>query len=656
MQVMATPQSQPMRGGIEVMVTGECAAIGLTSARPFRFRSPRRGVVGEGVQPATAPRVVAQKLCLASQSTIAAAAAGAAHAVVCCADETVFTTGNNAFGQLGTGLDGERRSGFAPIDLRLPVVAVSCGSAHTIVATLHGEMYACGCNTSGQLGLGDLEDRAHFTRSHLSDCNVISVAAGDSHTLAVTKHGALYSFGNNCEGQLGISRLQDREHRTFCDRTDDLTSKATPVLIQFEPELAASRRPLAFEVLAMSCGSRHSAAIVRTWRADTKEVLSDRALFTWGSNTNGQLGQAQECKLHGTPRWVQIHAAQHREKLPDDFPDPPLKAQRDNPSSMLWYESSGSSDELTTGSRESETGSPTCRRVGQGMSQAFNNFNAANRRFEESISRKKAPSKVACGGEFTLVVTADGCLYACGACDKGQLGVAGMRDRFRPTLVSSLYGKLVTGIGCGREHAFAIVQGGREVYGWGRNSEGQVGLTASSHVELPSLLAGVHLCQDANASTASSVGKIDHDDLGSIQRYHAAAVAGDKFSLLGHLDLDGFPKQEGAKNLRYNIPGDVLVCVLGTAIPRFIPYVEGTPPFVFATQPKLPDGIFIERTNGQLRGTPIESPGPKLQRFTIMAHSKCCESVVSTYVLQLRFVEPKIEQTGSEPGNLTTIA
>ena len=76
-QVMATPQSQPMRGGIEVMVTGECAAFGLKSTRPCRFRSPRRGVVGGGVQPATAPKVVAQKLCLASQSTIAAAAAGA---------------------------------------------------------------------------------------------------------------------------------------------------------------------------------------------------------------------------------------------------------------------------------------------------------------------------------------------------------------------------------------------------------------------------------------------------------------------------------------------------------------------------------------------------------------------------------------------------
>jgi hypothetical protein len=135
--------------------------------------------------------------------------------------------------------------------------------------------------------------------------------------LAVTKHGELFSFGNNCEGQLGISRLQDVDRRyqrmkldektmkygleakmkfeyntlhndllqfpttlivffvsrTFCNRIDDLKSTATPTRIQFEVELAASRHPVSFEVLQLSCGSRHCAAIVRTWRMDTHEVF-----------------------------------------------------------------------------------------------------------------------------------------------------------------------------------------------------------------------------------------------------------------------------------------------------------------------------------------------------------------------------------------------
>lgn len=68
------------------------------------------------------------------------------------------------------------------------------------------------------------------------------------------------------------------------------------------------------------------------------------------------------------------------------------------------------------------------------------------------------------------------------------------------------------------------------------------------------------------------------------------ALTGSDFSLLGHIHFNGFPKQDPASNLRYNIPGDVLMCTLGTAIPRFVPYIEGTPPFIFSADPPLPDG------------------------------------------------------------------
>ena len=39
------------------------------------------------------------------------------------------------------------------------------------------------------------------------------------------------------------------------------------------------------------------------------------------------------------------NTAQVRASLPSDFPDPPLKARRDDPSVMVWYESSGMSED-----------------------------------------------------------------------------------------------------------------------------------------------------------------------------------------------------------------------------------------------------------------------------------------------------------------------
>lgn len=320
--------------GLEVMAAGDCSAFGLESAPKYKPPSSRHPA-NSRVQPAkqlggsvdknvragetvilrlTATTVV-QMLALPSASRIAAMAAGANHSVVCLADQTIWTTGFNFFGQLAIGVDGSKQSAFAPLDIRLPIVSVACGTAHTMLVTLYGELYASGTNTSGQLGLQDFEDRLVLTRSDLSDSNVISVAAGNNHTLAVTKLGELYSFGNNCEGQLGISRLQDQESRTFCNRTDNLTSTATPTLVQFEPELAASRQPLAFEVLQLSCGARHSVAIVRTWRMDTHEVVSERDLFSWGSNRHGQLGKPAGIEFQGTPRWVQIHSGENSQKL-----------------------------------------------------------------------------------------------------------------------------------------------------------------------------------------------------------------------------------------------------------------------------------------------------------------------------------------------------
>ena len=301
---------------MELIATGDCSSFGLKSApkckppscrRPPTSGNPAHGSVSKAEQ---AGETVVQMLALPTESKIAAMAAGANHSVVCLVDKTLLTTGSNFFGQLALSVDAQQRA-FAPLDIRLPIVSVACGTAHTMLVTLYGELYACGNNTSGQLGLEDFEDRLVLTRSDLSDSNLISVVAGDNHTLAVTKRGELYSFGNNCEGQLGISRLQDQDNRTFCNRTDNLTSTATPTLVQFEPELAASRRPLAFEILQLSCGARHTVAIVRTWRVDTHEVVSERDLFSWGSNRHGQLGRPADIEFQGTPRWVQIHAGEN---------------------------------------------------------------------------------------------------------------------------------------------------------------------------------------------------------------------------------------------------------------------------------------------------------------------------------------------------------
>ena len=193
-ETMASAEDVEVVHGLKIWVAGDCGCFGRRTAaarslvsRPSNSeREAKEGNLAAAKMPTQKVGLVAktfvQELRLPSESKIAALAAGSNHAVICCGDQTLLSTGSNPFGQLGNGVDGVNQAGFAALDIRLPIVSVSCGRSHTIMATLYGEVYACGNNTSGQLGLGDFEDRLVLTRSDLSDSNIIDVAAGDTQS------------------------------------------------------------------------------------------------------------------------------------------------------------------------------------------------------------------------------------------------------------------------------------------------------------------------------------------------------------------------------------------------------------------------------------------------------------------------------------------
>ena len=85
-------------------------------------------------------------------------------------------------------------------------MGAAAGAWHTVVWTAAGEVFACGDNSMGQLGHGQ-------ARPHLSGLvrvalppgtSVREVAAGGHHNLLLTKEGALYGWGSNAQGQLGL--------------------------------------------------------------------------------------------------------------------------------------------------------------------------------------------------------------------------------------------------------------------------------------------------------------------------------------------------------------------------------------------------------------------------------------------------------------------
>jgi alpha-tubulin suppressor-like RCC1 family protein len=191
------------------------------------------------------------------------------HSVSIHADGTLWTWGGNFDGQLG---DGSTAAHAQPVQVLLPNTTatdpanarwaqVAAGAGHTLALTTDGQLYAWGANSEGQLGLKSFTRQLQPTLVPLpaeaAGTRWAQVAAGTSHTLALTADGRLYSWGHNVFGQLGDGTIFTRPQ-----------AAAAVVL----PAGAGA-------ITRIVAGNAHSLALT-----------ADGKLFGWGLNTEGQLG------------------------------------------------------------------------------------------------------------------------------------------------------------------------------------------------------------------------------------------------------------------------------------------------------------------------------------------------------------------------------
>lgn len=80
--------------------------------------------------------------------------------------------------------------------------------------TNEDQLLVCGCNTDGELGIGNNQSLSKPLLNDLLSDYVDLVACGTSHTLVLTKNNRLYSFGNNAKGQLGLGDVNTAKQST----------------------------------------------------------------------------------------------------------------------------------------------------------------------------------------------------------------------------------------------------------------------------------------------------------------------------------------------------------------------------------------------------------------------------------------------------------
>ena len=86
--------------------------------------------------------------------------------------------------------------------------AVACGRNHTVVVTDNGLIYTCGENKAGQLGTGDLKSsNSPVLIESLEEQEIISIACGSEHSIAVSIANEVYGWGSGVYDQLGLGTL-----------------------------------------------------------------------------------------------------------------------------------------------------------------------------------------------------------------------------------------------------------------------------------------------------------------------------------------------------------------------------------------------------------------------------------------------------------------
>jgi alpha-tubulin suppressor-like RCC1 family protein len=130
------------------------------------------------------------------------------HACAIRCDGSVWCWGNNADGQLGDGTQTSRAIPVQVQGLGGPATAVAAGFDHTC-AIVEGSVRCWGLNAFGQLGNGTRDDRLRPTAVTGLPGAAVALAAGGAHSCAVLADGAVWCWGQNPYGALGDGSTRD---------------------------------------------------------------------------------------------------------------------------------------------------------------------------------------------------------------------------------------------------------------------------------------------------------------------------------------------------------------------------------------------------------------------------------------------------------------
>jgi alpha-tubulin suppressor-like RCC1 family protein len=266
------------------VIAGDFRSTALTATGDmYSWGSNGYGQLGDGT---LTDRHTPTRMAAPAGTTWAGVAAGFGHTVALGASGSLYTWGDNYYGQLGIG----NTSTTLARQLISPPAGqwwaqAAAGYNFSLALCSDGSLYTWGSNRDGQLGDGTTTTRLVPVRvAPPTGQTWTQVAGGFWSAAALCSDGSLYTWGNNYGGQLGNGTIISQ-----------------PAPIRVAP-------PTGQRWLQVSVGYQHMLAI-----------CSDGSLYAWGDNYNGQLGNGTNSSRRTPGRvappagqqWVQVAAGQN---------------------------------------------------------------------------------------------------------------------------------------------------------------------------------------------------------------------------------------------------------------------------------------------------------------------------------------------------------
>ncbi len=345
------------------------------------------------------------------------AAATASYAIA--NNGSAYAWGINTNGQLGVAADVVPRSSPVAVLGGLKFVHLHPRDASCFGLTTNGLAYAWGINTNGQLGLGDVTPRsapvAVLRGLTFARMTAASGASGSSAAVAIDRTGALYAWGINTNGNLGVG---------------DVAARSSPVAV----------------LGGLTFSSIRSAGI--STRYFCVGLNSSGAAYAWGANTNSNLGVGDQ-----TPRSSPVAVLGG------------LTFGR-----LVTQEKSETVFGFNTSSALYSWGENTKGTLGVG--------DAINRSSPVAVVGGITFKNIRLFKQSAFGITSDGTLYSWGDNTNGQLGLGDVAARSSPVAVLGglKFSEVFFADGPTDVYSVYGVTTSGAVYSWGSNTNGTLGL------------------------------------------------------------------------------------------------------------------------------------------------------------------------------------